>query len=528
MIEKFRKIFDGLEERFGYHQVDSSNGEGKKSGISFTSSYAHTEEMWKAHLEGTKFEVKTKNKIIKADSLGLCPIKSDSTCKWGAIDLDEYKPNVKELFKKIKSINVPFIPFKSKSGGIHIYIFLTDAVPALLLREKLHTIKNIFGDCKPDKIFPVQKYLNLEKGSAGSWINLPYYKAEDTQRYMIKEDGSPASIKEFFEHYERNKVTPQQLKKLKSNIDEGDSGDWFQDGPPCMQALAKFGVPKSQRNEVLLDMTKYIKSRYPDEWKDKTLEYNKKFFEPVGKGMSFSEVSNVIGSREKRDYKYRCDQDWLKTYCNREECVKRKLGIGGGIDNELVLGPLSFVTSSPKIWYLGFNGDEVRLYSKELVKQDLAREAATEQTGKTPPKIKNWDMQIRGLQQKATPIDAPEESLPEFKLRSHLEDFCFNLRITKDRKQIMMGRPFADGNGKRRFMFDGFFKHLQLEEWKVSIEITHQMLQKLKGISREKFHIKEGVKKWVYVLNASAFDREPEVEQNILNFKTTNDKANEY
>ena len=118
----------------------------------------------------------------------------------------------------------------------------------------------------------------------------------------------------------------------------------------------------------LLDMTKYIKSRYPDEWKDKTLEYNKKFFEPVGKGMSFSEVSNVIGSREKRDYKYRCDQDWLKTYCNREECVKRKLGIGGGIDNELVLGPLSFVTSSPKIWYLGFNGDEVRLYSKELVK----------------------------------------------------------------------------------------------------------------------------------------------------------------
>jgi hypothetical protein len=92
----------------------------------------------------------------------------------------------------------------------------------------------------------------------------------------------------------------------------------------------------------------------------------------------------------------------------------------------------------------------------------------------------------------------------------------------------MMGRPFADGNGKRRFMFDGFFKHLQLEEWKVSIEITHQMLQKLKGISREKFHIKEGVKKWVYVLDESAFDREPEVEQNILNFKTTNDKANEY
>ena len=40
--------------------------------------------------------------------------------------------------------------------------------------------------------------------------------------------------------------------------------------------------------------------------------------------------------------------------------------------NELVLGPLSYVKSTPTIWYLGFNGDEVRLYSKELVKQDLA------------------------------------------------------------------------------------------------------------------------------------------------------------
>ena len=186
MIKKFREIFSGLEERLGYHQIDTRNVDGKKSGTSYTSSYAHTEDMWKAHLEGTRFEVKTKNKTIKADSLGLCPIKSDSTCMWGAIDLDDYRPDVKELFKKIKSLNVPFIPFKSKSGGIHIYIFLTEPVPALLLREKLHSIKNIFGDCKPDKIFPVQKNLNLEKGSAGSWINLPYHDYKKSVLYIIK------------------------------------------------------------------------------------------------------------------------------------------------------------------------------------------------------------------------------------------------------------------------------------------------------------------------------------------------------
>ena len=518
MIDKFRKIFNGLEERFGYHVLDQSNGDGKKSGTSFTSSYAHTKEMWKAHLEGYKFEVKTKSKTIQADSLGLCPIKSDSTCMWGAIDLDEYKPDVKELYKKIKSLSAPFIPFKSKSGGIHIYIFLTEAVPALLLREKLHSIKNIFGDCKPDKIFPVQKYLNLEKGSAGSWINLPYHNVKNTVRYMIKEDGTAASIEEFFEHYERNKVTPSQLKKLKSNIDEGDSGDWFKDGPPCMQALASFGVPKSQRNEVLLDMTRYIKQRYPEEWKDKTLEYNKKFFEPVGKGMSFNEVSNVIGSRDKKDYTYRCDQDWLKSFCNKEECIKRKFGISGALNSELVLGPLSYVTSNPKIWYLGFNGEEVRLSSKELVKQDLAREAATEQTGRTPPKIRNWDMQLRGLQEKATEIDAPEESLPTFRLKTTLETFCYNTRVSKDKKKILLGRPFEDEKSIK-FTFNDFFKYLKSDDWSITPDLTHQMLKKIPGITREKFHIKEGVKRWVYVVNKEKFEEEPEIEQEVPDYE---------
>ena len=124
---------------FGYYE----EGDGKKSGDSFTSNYPHTSEMWQAHLEGKKFKVKTNRGSIEADSLGLCPINKNSKCRWGAMDLDNYKPSIPELFKKLKSLNVPTIPFRSKSGGIHLYIFLTEEVPALLMREKLHSIKNI-------------------------------------------------------------------------------------------------------------------------------------------------------------------------------------------------------------------------------------------------------------------------------------------------------------------------------------------------------------------------------------------------
>ena len=517
-VELFRKIFVGLEERFGYHIANYEEGNGKKSGTSKTSNYPHTIQMWQAHLEGKKFKVKTNKGFVEADSLGLCPIDNNSKCTWGAIDLDNYKPSIPELFKKLKSLNVPTIPFRSKSGGIHLYIFLTEEVAALVMREKLHSIKNIFGVEQPDKIFPVQKYLNLEKGSAGSWINLPYHDAKNTQRYMIKEDGSKATLEEFFEAYEKNKITPAQLRKLKSNIDEGETGDWFKDGPPCFQALAKFGVEKKVRNETLVDMSKYIKMRYPEEWKDKMGDYNKKFFEPIGKGLSYDEVKGVINSREKKDYAYRCSSDWLKPHCDREKCILRKFGIGGAATNELVLGPLSYVKSTPIIWYLGFNGEEVRLNSKEIVKQDLAREAATEQAKKTPPKIKNWDDQIRALQVKATPIDAPEESQPILKLKSYLETFCFNLRQTTKKKQLLFNRPYHE-DGKVRFIFEGFFKYLKTNDWNMGEDLTHQMLKKMKALSREKFHIEKNNKKWVYVLDEKLFMKEEiEPEQDRIDF----------
>ena len=93
-VELFRKIFTGLEERFGYHIIDyESASEEKKSGVSRTSDYPHTLQMWQAHLRGEKFDVLVKGRTIKADSLGLCPIiNKQNKCWWGAIDFDNYKP----------------------------------------------------------------------------------------------------------------------------------------------------------------------------------------------------------------------------------------------------------------------------------------------------------------------------------------------------------------------------------------------------------------------------------------------------
>jgi hypothetical protein len=53
--------------------------------------------------------------------------------------------------------------------------------------------------------------------------------------------------------------------------------------------------------------------------------------------------------------------------------------------------------------------------------------------------------------------------------------------------------------------------------WTIGEDLTHQMLKKLKGISREKFHIEKNYKRWVYVLEAKQFKNE-ELEPDELDF----------
>jgi hypothetical protein len=51
------------------------------------------------------------------------------------------------------------------------------------------------------------------------------------------------------------------------------------------------------------------------------------------------------------------------------------------------------------------------------------------------------------------------------------------------------------------------------------------MLKKVTGVTREKFHVKEGVKRWVYVVDKEKFDIEPETEQEIPDYTNKEDES---
>ena len=142
MENKFNSLFAGLERAHGTYEIKDSRADGKLTGKAITVREKVTLKHWKDHLTGVK-------------GLGIIPINDNAQVKFGAIDVDDYTKDLKELSKQIFKLNLPFVPCRSKSGGIHLYLFCKEWIPAQIMKEKLEELASSlgFGGCE---VFPKQ------------------------------------------------------------------------------------------------------------------------------------------------------------------------------------------------------------------------------------------------------------------------------------------------------------------------------------------------------------------------------------
>ena len=126
-VEKFKNIFSGLDRAYGqYKPGDIKNG--KQGGHAYTKRDLVSDALWQNHLEG------------QTPSLGIVPIRDDSTCSWGCIDIDTYPLDYKAILNKIKKYKLKMVMCRSKSGGAHLFLFLVNPIKAEDLRDKLMEI----------------------------------------------------------------------------------------------------------------------------------------------------------------------------------------------------------------------------------------------------------------------------------------------------------------------------------------------------------------------------------------------------
>ena len=442
-MKAFKEIFEGLNSAYGQYipsTVHSSNG--KQKGRPFTVKKPVIDLLWENHLKG------------KEPALGIIPINEKNLCRWGCIDIDQYDFNHKKFIKKIKQKKLPLVVCRSKSGGAHVFLFVSEWIEAAAMREKLKVMAATLGysECE---IFPKQEYLLIERGDTGSFLNLPYHGGDNTTRYAFKDDGDAANLKEFIELHSKYKLTKEKFENLTI---ESEKEQNIKDGPPCLQTLCKEGFPEGTRNNGLYNIGVYLKKANPDTWQTDLATYNTKFMKPP---LSPQQVMTTISSLNKKDYQYKCKDQPICNYCDSLTCQTRKFGIGNGTLMPDISNLRKF-TSDPPRWFVNVGGETVDVKTNELRTFDLFDEACMDQISIKLPNVSKpiWGKVISNLMKAVEEIEAPETLKYKKQLEEHLENFTTDRAAGKQKTDINRGVSWTD-EGKTYFKFKDFWKYLQ-------------------------------------------------------------------
>ena len=463
MLEKFKSIFSGLETAYGQTVMTGEiRDDGKNEADCTVVHKPVTDILWEKHLKG------------EFPALGIVPIRQDSKSKWGCLDIDVYDLDHKELVSNIKNKNLPLIVFKSKSGGAHIFLFLKDFVPASLIREKLKTMAAMLGHAGKE-LYPKQDYIRADKNQIGSWLNVPYHGGDKSVRCALNDNAEPLNIENFFKLYDQKVLGEKDLIQWKANIISEE--DDLLEAPPCLVTLLSSKVKQGKRNDTMFNVGVYLRKRFPDQWKTKLHSYNSKYMDPP---LDDNNLENtVIKSLLNKDYRYKCKQEPIVSFCESKICVKRKFGVGENVPTPEIERIEKF-PSDPPIYYVYIDGKQVEVDKTTLHEFEKFSVEVMDQLGQVllPTGKVVWRKilhKIMSNKETFKILPVPETARLDYQLKELLGDYI-NKATGKTLDDVRRGIPFTE-NGITYFKIEGFQKYLsRTKSWSLAKPKTQKML----------------------------------------------------
>ncbi len=446
-VEKFKSIFNGLDRAYGQYKSEGPKANGKIGGKAFILKEPVTDKLWADHLEG------------KDPSLGIIPIRDDSTCSWGCIDVDTYPLDYKKIIAHIRELKLPLVMCRSKSGGAHIFIFLKEPVQASLVRDKLTEWSAEIGYANCE-IFPKQVEIKADRGDTGNFLNLPYHNGNNTNRYAFNDDGSGSSLDEFFKLYDTYAVDQETL--LSTKVKRKKEVKELEDGPPCLATLMSQGIPEGGRDNTLYQYAVYAKKKWPNEWQAKVDEFNHKYME---KPLGSAQVQKTVTQHERKDYQYKCKDQPMCSVCSPIVCQSRQYGIGDSFEHNF--SDLTKIQSDQSVWFLNIDGQRIVLDTEELFDQNKFRKACMDKINIVPNPMRPnaWTTRLQQLLRDIEVIEAPKEIRKEGRFKSLLEQFLDDQGAAEHIDEINMGKAWFD-KGKAYFKTDAIQTFLEKKRFK--------------------------------------------------------------
>lgn len=522
---RFRELFAGLDRAYGKYELDPTNianDRGKRKGEGVTMRSDLLPEMYDAHLNGH-------------DMLGVIPIQDGNRCQFGAIDIDDYKLDVPALLSLVKENKLPVVPTRSKSGGVHLYVFSSLPLPADPIVDKLEEIGAKLG-FPGVEVFPKQRTISAT--GVGNWINLPWFDARNTDRFgwNVETGEEIHSFEEWLDYAESRMLTLEDISRVQVRQPaNGDGGNnrLISNGPPCLQKITERGVGDGERNTTAFNVVVYLRNKHGDDeaamWQELHHIVRESFTPPLGDDELQTIVNNV--ERNAETLRYQCNVPPLVSNCNRAMCVRRKYGIGlSGTEHDYgelwhiipqsLRGKKLWDDSS---WRLLFTVDtvefELELKTEELMKHSSVRMYAARRGIWIPAlDAEEWANIVQEKMQRAQQVIVPEEVTTVGALRALLVQFFDIYAHGTEKKQLASGQAWHNVEHREYWTPRTLLaNYLKTERFPLTGTRLNRALEEHFGMKPERRRIipgKESLRLWVFPDNLTEdTGSEPDVEE---------------
>jgi hypothetical protein len=376
-------LFRGRDDVHGYYGLlgNKPSDRGKRTGEAATRRHPVTADLWQLHLDGKQ-------------RLGIVPVQKDRTCWWFCLDVDFYQETGlhEDLAARIEELHLPLVMTRSKSGGAHLWCFLTEPMDcgeviavALSFKKRLNLPKDHID------IFPAQ----AKAEDVGNWMNMPYF---GDQCHGTGPDGTgDQTLIEFVEYANHKAVHPSDLgiiKKSKTKVAAVKTP--ASQLPPCIQHMLAEGIiPEGYRDNGLTQFAIAYKKAYPDDWEERIRETNQELCDPP---LDSAQVRKIITSVRTKDFGYLCDKI-KEVYCDASACKKLDFGVKGPDNNAIAVDNITKIEGETPLYKITMYNKTFTIDLDTLFNYQLFRKAVLGACNKYLPNMKNddWAEVCQGL-----------------------------------------------------------------------------------------------------------------------------------